>query len=151
MYTSLENPVTNPNTVTRDSMFPDILRPCNTQYKCYSLLVFPRNERHDVERDGKIIMLPSALGQLICLNTVCPMLKLTNKKTNRIMHCGVLEFVADEGKVFLPCWMMHNLLHEEEVSLQVESVSLPVATFSRFQPQSRDFLDITNQKAVLEV
>lgn len=46
--------------------------------------------------------------------------------------------------------MMHNLLLEEGDSLQIESVSLPVATFSRFQPQSADFLDITNAKAVLE-
>lgn len=46
--------------------------------------------------------------------------------------------------------MMHNLLLEEGELLNVESVSLPVATFSRFQPQSEDFLDITNPKAVLE-
>jgi len=46
--------------------------------------------------------------------------------------------------------MMHNLLLEEGDFLQIESVSLPVATFSRFQPQSIDFLDITNPKAVLE-
>lgn len=46
--------------------------------------------------------------------------------------------------------MMHNLLLEEGDLLQIESVSLPVATFSRFQPQSIDFLDITNPTAVLE-
>lgn len=34
--------------------------------------------------------------------------------------------------------------------IRVESTSLPVATFSKFQPQSVDFLDITNPKAVLE-
>lgn len=34
--------------------------------------------------------------------------------------------------------------------LNVESTHLPVATFSCFQPQSVDFLDITNPKAVLE-
>lgn len=45
---------------------------------------------------------------------------------------------------------MHNLLLEEGDLLQVESISLPVATFSKFQPQSPDFLDITNPKAVLE-
>lgn len=46
--------------------------------------------------------------------------------------------------------MMHNLLLEEGDIVQIESVSLPVATFSRFQPQSADFLDISNPKAVLE-
>jgi hypothetical protein len=41
--------------------------------------------------------------------------KLTNKKMKRVTHCGVLEFVADEGKVYLPHWVsfiqrfVHNL------------------------------------------
>lgn len=46
--------------------------------------------------------------------------------------------------------MMHNLLLEEGELLNVKCVSLPVATYARFQPQSEDFLDITNPKAVLE-
>lgn len=46
--------------------------------------------------------------------------------------------------------MMHNLILEEGDIVQIESVSLPVATFSKFKPQSPDFLEITNQKAVLE-
>ncbi|CAH3032855.1 unnamed protein product [Porites evermanni] len=46
--------------------------------------------------------------------------------------------------------MMRNLLLEEGGLLQVESASLPVASYAKFQPQSVDFLDITNPKAVLE-
>lgn len=76
--------------------------------------------------------------------------KLTNTQEDRTTHCGVLEFVADEGKCYMPYWMMRNLLLEEGAMLRIESVSLPVATFSKFQPQSVDFLDITNPKAVLE-
>lgn len=45
---------------------------------------------------------------------------------------------------------MRNLVLEEGDLVQIESVSLPVATFSKFKPQSPDFLEITNQKAVLE-
>jgi ubiquitin fusion degradation protein 1 len=113
--------------------------------------MLPGNERHDVERGGKIIMPPSALDQLTRLSIVYPMLfKLTNDKMKKVTHCGVLEFVADEGKVYLPHWMMRNLLLDEGSMLIVESTSLPVATFSKFQPQSVDFLDITNPKAVLE-
>lgn len=52
-------------------------------------------------------MPPSALEQLTRLNINYPMLfKLTNKQTNRVTHCGVLEFVADEGKVYLPFWVL---------------------------------------------
>ena len=36
--------------------------------------------------------------------------KLTSDKTRRETHCGVLEFVADEGKVYLPYWV--NKLQE---------------------------------------
>lgn len=46
--------------------------------------------------------------------------------------------------------MMQNLLLDEGDFLSIESASLPVATFSKFQPQSVDFLDISNPKAVLE-
>jgi len=133
------------------NMFHDVGRPFNNQYKCFSVALLPGNERSDVERGGKIIMPSSALDQLTRLNIVYPMLfKLTNKKTKRETHSGVLEFVADEGKVYLPFWMMRNLMMNEGDLIQVESVSLPVATFSKFQPSSPEFLDISNPKAVLE-
>lgn len=133
------------------SMFPFPPRPFKVQYYCFSVAMIPGNERDDVERGGKIIMPPSALEHLTRLNINYPMLfKLFNAKSNRTSHCGVLEFVADEGKVYLPHWMMRNLMLEEGDVIEIESVSLPVATFSRFQPQSPDFLDISNPKAVLE-
>uniref|UniRef100_A0A8B9YCY5 Ubiquitin recognition factor in ER associated degradation 1 n=1 Tax=Bos mutus grunniens TaxID=30521 RepID=A0A8B9YCY5_BOSMU len=124
----------------------------STQYRCFSVsMLAGPNDRSDVEKGGKIIMPPSALDQLSRLNITYPMLfKLTNKNSDRVTHCGVLEFVADEGICYLPHWMMQNLLLEEGGLVQVESVNLQVATYSKFQPQSPDFLDITNPKAVLE-
>lgn len=120
-------------------------------YSGFSVAMLPGQEREDVEKGGKIIMPPTALETLTRLNITYPMLfKLRNPKTKRITHCGVLEFVADEEKIYLPHWMMMNLTLEEGDRVEVESTSLPVATFSRFQPQSPDFLDIYNPKAVLE-
>lgn len=131
--------------------FPDIPRPFNTQFRCYSVSMLPGNERSDVDAGGKIIMPPSALDQLTRLNIVYPMLfKLSNKKQNRTTHCGVLEFVADEGKIYIPYWMMQNLMLEEGGLIQVESATLPVATYSKFQPLTKDFLDLSNPKVVLE-
>lgn len=96
-------------------------------------------------------MPPSALDQLTRLNIQYPMLfKLTNKKTTRETHCGVLEFIADEGRIYVPYWMMRNLLLEEGSLVYLENISLPVATYAKFEPQSTEFLDITNPKAVLE-
>jgi ubiquitin fusion degradation protein 1 len=65
-------------------------------------------------------------------------------------HCGVLEFTAEEGCVYIPFWIMQNLLIEEGTLISVRNMSLPKATFVKLQPQSVDFLEISNPRAVLE-
>ena len=126
----------------------------SNSYRCYSTSfgALSDEKSKEIQRGGKIIMPPSALDQLSRLNISYPMLfKLTNKKgSNRSTHCGVLEFVAEEGVVFLPYWMMQNLLLTEGDLVHIENCTLPVATYARFQPQSVDFHDISNPKAVLE-
>lgn len=121
------------------------------EYRCYSAVMFPSSDRQDVEKGGKIIMPPSALDTLSRMNVQFPMMfKLGNGVKDRATHCGVLEFVADEGLIYAPSWMMRNLLLDEGDIVTVQSVALPVATYSKFQPQSTDFLDITDPRAVLE-
>ena len=34
--------------------------------------------------------------------------KLSNARSGRNTHCGVLEFVADEGKIYLPYWVSQS-------------------------------------------
>ena len=80
-----------------------------------------------------------------------PMLfELSNQKRGKKTHCGVLEFVAEEGMVYLPYWMMQNLLLGEGDILRVAYTTLPKGTFVKLRPQTKDFLDISNPKAVLE-
>ena len=43
---------------------------------------------------------------------------------------------------------MENLLLGEGELIQVEYVNLDVARFAKFQPQSVDFIEIANPKAV---
>lgn len=123
-------------------------------YKCYSSSfgALSDTKSEDVKKGGKILMPPSALDQLTRLHITYPMMfKLTNVKMNNYQtHCGVLEFVADEGVVYLPYWMMQNLLLNEGDQLHVENCTLPIATYAKFQPQSPLFLEISNPKAVLE-
>ena len=66
--------------------------------------------------------------------------KLKNPQTDRVTHCGVLEFLpSTEPFCYLPHWMMQHLLLNEGDEIHVESVhSLPSATFARFQPQSHN-------------
>lgn len=44
--------------------------------------------------------------------------------------------------------MLKNLVLSEGETVDIVYISLPVARFAKFQAQSVDFLDITNQKAV---
>ena len=60
------------------------------------------------------------------------------------------KFTFLSGKVYLPYWMMQNLAIDQGGLLMVESASLPVGDFAKFQPHSKDFVDLTNPKAVLE-
>lgn len=69
---------------------------------------------------------------------------------NRSTHCGVCEFSATEGCCYLPFWMMQNLMIGEGEMIVVKNVSLPKAKFVKFRPQSVDFLEISNPRAVLE-
>ncbi len=44
--------------------------------------------------------------------------------------------------------MMNQLCIQDGDLVELDNVSLQLATFSKFQPQTVDFLDITNPKAV---
>lgn len=54
-----------------------------------------------------LVILPaSALQEIAGMNIVWPiMFKITNTKKNLISHCGVLEFSAEEGRVYIPFWV----------------------------------------------
>uniref|UniRef100_A0A7E4UU85 Ubiquitin fusion degradation protein 1 homolog n=1 Tax=Panagrellus redivivus TaxID=6233 RepID=A0A7E4UU85_PANRE len=106
----------------------------------------------EINYGGKILLPNSVLDQLVRLNIQYPMLfKLTNMTTQRVTHCGVLEFLAEEGKCFLPQWMMDQLHLSEGTHVSIQYVSLPSATYARFKPMSTDFLQVTNPRAMLEI
>lgn len=120
-------------------------------FKCYSITSMTSPERHNLNYAGKIILPQSALAKLSALHIEYPMLfELHNEQSDTVVHAGVLEFTAQEGKVYMPQWMMRQLeAHEGEI-LKIKSTTLPLGTFLKIQPQSVDFLDITDPKAVLE-
>ncbi|KAG6970910.1 hypothetical protein JG688_00004653 [Phytophthora aleatoria] len=108
-------------------------------------------DKAHLEDGDKILLPPSALETLARLHIEYPMLfKVTNEGVERSSHCGVLEFSAPEGSCYMPYWMMQNLFVKEGGILNIQNVSLPKATFVKLRPQSQDFLDISNPRAVLE-
>ncbi|KAF9281985.1 ubiquitin fusion degradation protein [Mortierella alpina] len=121
----------------------------NEQYRCYSVAMMQGNERQNVNHGGKIIMPQSALAKLASLHIQYPML-FELSRGSQSTHAGVLEFIAEEGRVYLPHWMMKTLVLAEGDLVTVKSVGLPLGSFVKIQPQSVDFLDISDPKAVLE-
>lgn len=117
-------------------------------YRCYPVSFLDKAE---AERGDKIFLPPSALDRLAQLHVDYPMLfQVENRRDGRTTHCGVLEFIADEGLVYMPYWMMENLLLQEGDVVALRSATLPKGTFVKLQPHSTDFLDISNPRAVLE-
>ncbi|ORZ21042.1 ubiquitin fusion degradation protein UFD1 [Lobosporangium transversale] len=121
----------------------------NEQYRCYSVAMMQGNERQNVNHGGKIILPQSALAKLASLHIQYPMLFELSRGSHST-HAGVLEFIAEEGRVYLPHWMMKTLTLSEGDLVTVKSVELPLGSFVKIQPQSVDFLDISDPKAVLE-
>lgn len=63
-------------------------------------------------------------------------------------HAGVLEFIAEEGCVHLPHWMMQTLRLKEGDAIRVTGAELPKGQFVKLQAQSTMFLEISDPKAV---
>jgi ubiquitin fusion degradation protein 1 len=106
---------------------------------------------NSLEEGDKILLPPSALHTLAGMNVEYPMLfKLTSEGSQKFTHCGVLEFSAEEGRCYIPFWMMQNLMIGEGSLITVKNVTLPKAKFVKFRAQSCDFLEISNPRAVLE-
>lgn len=72
-------------------------------------------------------------------------------RTGRHTHCGVLEFTAPEGRCYLPLWMMQQIGAEDGDAVEVAYTVLPLGRGVRLQPCTRDFLDLSDHRAVLEV
>ncbi|KAH3675439.1 hypothetical protein WICMUC_002728 [Wickerhamomyces mucosus] len=108
--------------------------------------------KDDANYGGKIFLPPSSLNRLTMLNIRYPMLfELFNEDKNVKTHSGVLEFVAEEGRVYIPQWMMDTLqLHPGSIIKISNQDNIPLGKFVKIEPQSTDFLDISDPKAVLE-
>ena len=118
--------------------------------RCFSLGMFPAGNKLQHERGDKILLPGSALHKLTRLNQQSGVMLFKLEHNERVTHCGVLEFSAVEGHMYIPFWMMANLCLEEGGVVNVSSVNLPKAEFTKIQPMETEFLRLVNPKAVLE-
>ena len=72
-------------------------------------------------------------------------------KTSLFTHCGVLEFTAPEGRCYMPLWMMERIGVTDGDAVEVAYTVLPLGTGVTLQACTKDFLDISDHRAVLEV
>ncbi|KAK5742641.1 ubiquitin fusion degradation protein [Elasticomyces elasticus] len=120
-------------------------------YRCYPVAMMPGPERDVANHGGKIFLPASALDKLTQLHITYPMLfELINGAKGKSTHAGVLEFTAEEGRCYLPYWLMQTLGLEPGDLLQTKSTDLPPGQFIKLQPQNTNFLEISDPKAVLE-
>ncbi|KAG7662909.1 UFD1 [[Candida] subhashii] len=121
-------------------------------FRCYPIAMMPDLIRKDdANFGGKIFLPPSALNKLTMLHIRYPMLfEIRNESKDLMTHSGVLEFVAEEGRVYIPQWMMSTLQLNPGSLVKIANCDLSLGKFVKIEPQSVDFLDISDPKAVLE-
>ena len=55
---------------------------------------------------------PSALDKVSKLHVQWPLLmEVINGEKGKVTHCGVLEFVAEEGRAYIPQWVCYYLYY----------------------------------------
>ncbi|KAJ2613047.1 ubiquitin fusion degradation protein [Coemansia sp. RSA 1365] len=125
-------------------------------YSAYPVAAHPDNKM-DANYGGKIFLPPSALEEISQLEVVYPlMFKIQSDEdegesgSRRRTHGGVLEFTSEEGRVYLPQWMMDTLHLQPGSSVEITNVALLQGALTKLQAQSTDFLEISDHRAVLE-
>lgn len=135
-------------------------------YRCFPMSALKKGADavHALNYGGKVVMPPSVLewmmgsaeeqqflpGRTSDLSSQPLIFSITSLTSNKQTHAGVIEFIAEEGRIYLPEWMLDTLGAKQGEILRVNNASLVKGKFIKLQPQSLDFLDITDPRAVLE-
>lgn len=83
-----------------------IIQRFDEYYRCYPVIMAPGNARPELNYGSKIILPPSALDKVSKLHVQWPLLmELINGEKGRHSHAGVLEFIAEEGRAYIPQWV----------------------------------------------
>jgi len=98
-----------------------------------------------------VILPQSAFQLLVHLEISYPMMfKISNPVTEQFIHCGVIEFSAEEGMAYIPYWMMDYICLEPGSLCEIVNVTLPKGTYVEFQPHTYRFAELSNPRALLE-
>lgn len=121
---------------------------CSLADRCFAV-AFAGKE--NLENGDKILLPPAALDHLARLAVTYPMMfEIKNPLTQQLTHCGVMEFSAEEGKCYVPYWMMENLNVENGGLINLRNVTLPKGSFVQLRPHKTQFTKLSNPRVVLE-
>mmetsp|Transcript_28177 Transcript_28177/g.57168 ORF Transcript_28177/g.57168 Transcript_28177/m.57168 type:complete len:200 (-) Transcript_28177:1386-1985(-) len=116
--------------------------------KCYPVSF---SNKKELEKGDKIILPPSILQNLSEYNLSWPlMFELFKNSSSKKTNCGVIEFTSDEGCCFIPQWIIEKLSINKGEKVFFKYSPLEKGSYVKLQPQTEDFLQISNPKAVLE-
>ncbi|KAA0165508.1 hypothetical protein FNF31_01853 [Cafeteria roenbergensis] len=124
----------------------------STWQKSFQAFSVAAGGRPELERGDKILLPQSALQELGAMEVEYPLkFRLQSPGMDIVAHCGVREFVAEEGRVYLPFWLLSAIGAGEDCPIVVTNVSLPKATYVKLRPRRMAFVELTDPKGVLEV
>ena len=107
----------------------------------------------ELETTGKVLLPSTALNDIYGNNDNSPSIVLfciTNPKTRQKVYAGVHEFIAQNGQVCMPYWMMEFIQINEGDLVRVTTTRLPTGTSATFQPTDSSFMQLKDTKIVLE-
>lgn len=135
--------------VKKFNLFKKILK---KTFSLFFLVVLPPSALEDISKSIFHFFLKKFLFFIFILaqmNLQWPLLfEIENPNTSMKVHCGVQEFIAEEGRIYMPNWMINNLNAQSGELIKIHTVTLPLGTYVKLQPQTSSFLEITNPKAV---
>lgn len=102
---------------------------------------------------GKVCLPPQCLERIVRTGTNIPRLMVFNVQTatkNRCVKCGVIDFTAANGEIWMPEWMLKSLDFPGEVIVTLMAgEEVPKATSLLFQLLDHDLLKL-GAKVILE-
>jgi len=105
--------------------------------------------KSELDKGDRISMPASALSRLVDLEVHSPMaFEIENRYSGRKSHCGVHDFSAEEGIIYIPYW---NLGMTEGNVVTLRNACIPKGTYVKLQPHSLEFFDNSDLKAILEL
>lgn len=121
-------------------------------FECiFRCLSYSKHSNPSLQTGDKVILPQSALARIDQLGLPHPyVFKIEGFNSDKISYCGVLQFDAEEGTIYVPDMMMKNLNLQEGADVILRDARLSRGVFMKLQPHTTTFIDLVNPKAVLE-